>query len=93
MDVPTGLCAHAPETVPTGQNALGAEERRIANFVDVMGKERGDQALGRALVETARRVETLRELGTSDRRIARRPGATDKTIVRAIAWVQSPFTE
>jgi len=36
-------------------------ERRLANFVDFIGEGRGSQALTKALVETERRVEVLRE--------------------------------
>jgi hypothetical protein len=55
-----------------------------------------------ALVETAeppvyqriaRKALQLRELGMSDRAIAGRLGVTDKTIAKAIAWVQSPLAE
>ena len=35
----------------------------------------------------------LRELGLSDRAIAGRLGVTDKTIAKAIGWVQSPLAE
>lgn len=55
------LYAHIPETVRTKQAELGAEERRLANFVDFIGEGRGSQALAKALVETERRVEALRE--------------------------------
>jgi hypothetical protein len=55
------LYAHIPETVRTKEVELGAEERRLANFVDFIGEGRGSQALAKALVETERRVEALRE--------------------------------
>ncbi len=55
------LYAHIPETVRTKEAELGAEERRLANFVDFIGEGRGSQALANALVETERRVEALRE--------------------------------
>jgi hypothetical protein len=35
----------------------------------------------------------LHELGMSDRAIAGRLGVTDKTVAKAIAWVQSPLAE
>jgi len=54
------LYAHIPETVRTKEAELDAEERRLANFVDFIGEGRGSQALGKALVETERRVEALR---------------------------------
>ncbi len=41
----------------------------------------------------ARRALQLREPGMSDRVIAERLGETDKTIAKAIAWVQSPLAE
>lgn len=55
-----------------------------------------------ALVETsvppayqrvARKALHLRELGMSNRAIAGRLGVTDKTIAKAIAWVQSRLAE
>jgi hypothetical protein len=55
-----------------------------------------------ALVETleppvyqqiARKALHLRELGMSDRVIAGRLGVTDKTIAKAIAWVQKSLAE
>jgi len=55
------LYAHMPETVFTKEAELGGEERCLANFVDFIGEGRGSQALGRALVETVRRVDALRE--------------------------------
>ena len=55
------LYAHIPETVHTKEAELGAEERRLANFVDFIGEARGSRALAKALVETERRVEALRE--------------------------------
>ena len=55
------LYAQIPETVRVKETELGAEERRLANFVDFIGEGRGSQALAKALVETERRVEVLRE--------------------------------
>lgn len=55
------LYAHVPEAVRTKEAELGAEERRLVNFVDFIGEGRGSQALGKALVETERRAEALRE--------------------------------
>jgi hypothetical protein len=55
------LYAHIPETLRTKEVELGAEERRLANFVDFIGEGRGSQALGKALAETERRVDALRE--------------------------------
>lgn len=55
-----------------------------------------------ALVETveppvyqrvARKALHLRELGMSDRAIAGCLGVTDKTIAKAIAWIQNPLAE
>ena len=57
----TQLYAHIPETTRTKEAELDAEERRLANFVDFIGEGRGSQAFGKALVETERRVEALRE--------------------------------
>lgn len=55
------LYAHIPATVRTKEAELGAEERRLANFIDFIDEARGSQALAKALVETERRVEALRE--------------------------------
>jgi site-specific DNA recombinase len=55
------LYAHIPETVRVKETELVGEERRLANFVDFIGEGRGSQALAKALVETERRVEVLRE--------------------------------
>jgi hypothetical protein len=55
------LYAHIPETARTKEAELDAEERRLANFVDCIGEGRGSHVLGKALVETERRVEALRE--------------------------------
>ena len=41
----------------------------------------------------ARKALQLREPGMSDRAIAGRLGVTDKSIAKAIAWVQSPLAE
>ena len=55
-----------------------------------------------ALVETsqpptyqaiASKALQLRELGLSDRVIAARLGVTDKTVAKAIAWLQHSFNE
>jgi hypothetical protein len=55
------LYAHIPETARTKEAELGAEERRLANFVDFIGEGRGSQALAKALVEAERRIAALRE--------------------------------
>ncbi len=55
------LYAHVPETIRLKETEAAAEERRLANFVDFVGEGRGSQALAKALVETERRVEALRE--------------------------------
>ena len=54
------LYSHIPETIRLKETELGAEERRLANFVDFIGEGRGSQALAEALLETERRVEALR---------------------------------
>ena len=53
------LYADVPETIRLRESELAAEERRLMNFVDFVGEGRGSGALGKALVETERRVETL----------------------------------
>ena len=54
------LNADVPATIRLREAELAAEERRLANFVDFIGEGRGSEALGKALVETERRVEALR---------------------------------
>ena len=55
------LYAHVPETIRLKESELATEDRRLANFVDFIGEGRGSQALAKALVETERRVDALRE--------------------------------
>jgi len=55
------LYAHVPEMIRLKETEVSAEERRLANFLDFVGEGRGSQALAKALVETERRVEALRE--------------------------------
>ena len=55
------LYAHIPETLRMKETELASEERRLANFLDFIGDGRGSKALGEALLETERRVESLRE--------------------------------
>jgi hypothetical protein len=47
----TKLYAHIPETIRMKETELSAEERRLANFLDLIGDGRGSKALGQALVE------------------------------------------
>ncbi len=55
----TMLRADLPDTLKLKEAELGAEQRRLANFVDFIGEGRGSQALAKALVETERRVDVL----------------------------------
>ncbi len=55
------LYAHVPETILLKESELSAEERRLENFIDFIGEGRGSQALAKALTETERKVEALRE--------------------------------
>ena len=55
------LRADLPETTRLKEAELTAEERRLVNFLDFIGEGRGSKALGQALAETERKVETLRE--------------------------------
>jgi hypothetical protein len=52
-------CAPTSPTLKLKEAELTAEQRRLANFVDFIGEGRGSQALGKALVETERRVDQL----------------------------------
>ncbi|MDQ6779158.1 MAG: recombinase family protein [Actinomycetota bacterium] len=53
------LRSDLPDTLKLKEAELSAEQRRLANFVDFIGQGRGSQALGKALVETERRVDAL----------------------------------
>ena len=53
------LRSDLPNTLKLKEAGLSTEQRRLANFLDFVGEGRGSQALGKALVETERRVETL----------------------------------
>ena len=55
------LYAHVPETIRLKETELTAEERRLANFIDFVGEGRGTRALAKALEETERKVEGLRD--------------------------------
>lgn len=50
-----------PETTQIKQSELDSEQRRLASFIDFVGEGRGNQALAKALVETERRVDSLKE--------------------------------
>jgi hypothetical protein len=76
--------------------------KRSKPLRDLVDRTAGALPFKVALVETleppvyqqiARKALHLRELGMSDRVIAGRLGVTDKTIAKAIAWVQSPLAE
>ncbi len=54
------LYADVPETVRLKAVELESEERRLANFLDFVGDGRGSKALATALIETERRVDSLR---------------------------------
>ncbi len=53
------LRSDLPEALKLKEAELSAEQRRLANFLDFIGEGRGSQALGKALIETERRVESL----------------------------------
>ena len=53
------LYSHVPETIHLREIELGAEKRRLANFLDFIGEGRGSRALAQALKETESRVEAL----------------------------------
>ena len=77
------LRADLPDTLKLKEVELTAEQRRLSNFVDFIGKGRGSQALAKALVETERRVDQLADeveaLRRSRERIFRPP---------PIEWIQ-----
>ncbi len=62
------LRSDLPDTLKLKEAELTAEQRRLANFVDFIGEGRGSQALGKALVETERRVDALTDEVDSLRR-------------------------
>jgi len=82
------LYSHIPETIHLKETELSAEERRLANFVDFIGEGRGSQALAKALVETERRVEALREeldgLRRSSEKIFQAP---------PVEWIEERLTQ
>jgi len=55
------LYAYIPETLRLKETELNAEERRLVNFVDFIGEGRGSRTLAQALLETERKVDTLKE--------------------------------
>jgi len=82
------LRSDAPETIRLRAAELGAEERRLVNFLDFIGEGRGSRALAQALSETERKVETLREEVDGLRR------ASDK-VFRAppVEWIEERMTK
>ncbi len=62
------LSADLPEALKLKQAELTAEQRRLTNFLDFIGEGRGSQALGKALIETERRVDALTDEVDSLRR-------------------------
>ena len=55
------LFSHVPESIHLKEAELTAEERRLANFVDFIGEGRGSRTLAQALLESERKVESLKE--------------------------------
>ena len=55
------LAVHLPETVRVKEAELGAEERRLGNFLDFIGEGHGSEALAKVLLETERRDKAFRE--------------------------------
>jgi site-specific DNA recombinase len=55
------LYAHVPESIRLKETELAAEERRLAHFVDFIGEGRGSRTLAQALLDTERKVDTLKE--------------------------------
>ena len=55
------LYSHVPESIHLKEAELTAEERRLANFVDFIGEGRGSRTLAQALLESERKVESLKE--------------------------------
>ncbi len=82
------LYSHVPETIRLKETELSAEGRRLTNFVDFVGEGRGSQALAKALVETERRVEALREeldgLRRSSEKIFQAP---------PVEWIEERLTQ
>ena len=50
----------APETISLREAEFGAEERRVANFVEFIAEGRGSRALADELLASEKRVEALR---------------------------------
>jgi hypothetical protein len=49
-----------PEQVRLGEAELERGQRRLANFVEFVAEERGSRALGEAVLEKERRIDTLK---------------------------------
>jgi len=82
------LYSHIPETIRLKETERSTEERRLANFVEFVGEGRGSQALAKALVETERRVEALREELDSLRR-------SSEKVFQAppVEWIEERLTQ
>ncbi len=76
------LRSNLPEALELKQAELDAEQRRLANFIDLVGEGRGSQALAKALVETERRAKRLPRRSTRSKRDTRRSSATNRPPVR-----------
>jgi len=55
------LYTHVPKSIHVKETELTAEERRLANFVDLIGEGRGSRTLAQALRESERKVAALKE--------------------------------
>lgn len=54
------LYSDVPETIRLKETELTAEESRLTNFVEFIGEGRGSTALGKAMLETERRIDALK---------------------------------
>jgi site-specific DNA recombinase len=77
-----------PDTLKLKEAELGAEQRRLANFVDFIGEGRGSQALATALGETERRVDAL-----TDEVDALRRGRENSFRPPPIEWIKDRLND
>jgi hypothetical protein len=82
------LYSDVPETIRLKETELSSEERRLADFVEFVGGGRGSRALAEAVLETERRVETLKiELGGLRR--SREKGGSDDSSNSLRWWTRT----
>ena len=76
------LSTDLPDIIHKKELELNSEERRLTNFIEFIGEGRGSRALGKALEESERKVDSLQieleGLRQTRKRIFRAPPRMDK---------------